>query len=96
MSLRGEMIAVLGAMYDTPLEPGTQLSINSNALDALTIATELNMFPAQSEPPLHPGAELVVHGQSTEWQSAEDFHATVRMLLATDTAGVVNIPARGV
>ena len=96
MSLRGEMIAVLGAVYDTPLEPGTQLSINSNALDALTIETELNMFPAQSGPPLPPGAEPVVHGQPTEWQSDDDFHATVRRLLAGQTADAVNIHARGV
>ena len=37
MSLQGEMTTVLGTMYDTHLEPGRQLSINSNALDILMI-----------------------------------------------------------
>ena len=33
--------------------------------------------------------------QRTEWQSDDDFQAKVRRLLASQTADVVNIPARG-
>lgn len=54
MGLRKELIAAVSLMYDTPLEPDVPLSLNSTALDALTIETELNMFTAQSGPPCQP------------------------------------------
>ena len=82
MSLRKELSAALSAMHDTSLEPDTQLSVNSTALDTLTIETELNMFPAQGGPPLPPGAEPVIYGRRTEWPSEEEFHARIRRLVA--------------
>jgi hypothetical protein len=96
MSLRRELIAALSVMYDTSLEPDAQLSVNSTALDTLTIKTELNMFPAQSGPPLPPGAEPVIYGRRTEWPSEEEFHARMRGLMADQNADVVNVPARDV
>ncbi|KAH7327230.1 hypothetical protein BKA65DRAFT_510201 [Rhexocercosporidium sp. MPI-PUGE-AT-0058] len=40
VSLRGELIAALTTLYDQPLEPEVQLSVNSTALDDLAIGTE--------------------------------------------------------
>jgi hypothetical protein len=94
MSLRTELIAGLGTMYDTPLEPDVQLSVNSNALDSLTIETELNMFPARGGPSLPPEAEPVIYGQTTEWPSEEEFYAKLTKRMADqDPSCVVLVPA---
>jgi hypothetical protein len=96
MSLRGELIAALGVIYDTPQESDAQLSVNCVALDYLMIETELNMFPAQSGAPPPPGAEPKVYGRTTEWESKESFYARMKRLMENQSADVVNVPARGV
>lgn len=96
MGLRSELRAALGAMYDTPLEPNVQLSVNFTALDTLTIETELNMFPVQGGSPPPPGAEPVVYGRTTEFESEEGFNARMRRMMEAEGAEWIDVPTRDV
>lgn len=93
MSLRGELIAALSAMYDTPQEPDAHLSVTCAALDYLMIETELNMFPAQTGASLPPGAEPKIYGRTTKWESEESFYARMKRVMEDQSADVVNVPA---
>ncbi|KAG4444403.1 hypothetical protein IFR05_000168 [Cadophora sp. M221] len=73
VSLQGELKAALTTLYDQPLEPDVQLSVNSTTLDDVTIETELNMFPVQGGSPVLPGAEPVGIGRGGgQWRSPFD------------------------
>lgn len=96
MGLRSELRAAMGVMYDRPLEPNEQLSVNSTALDTLTIETELNMFPVQGVSPPPPGAEPVVYGQTSGFDSEEVFNARMRRMMEAEGAQWIDGPTRDV
>lgn len=98
MNLRDDLVAAMSNLYDKPLDRDTELSINSNALDALTVEMEVNRNPAQSATS-GAGTQMGHFGQPTNWPSEEEFHARMARLVEADhLANVANVPAtsRGV